>query len=74
MKALFSVVGLIATLFVGIIAGTLIGGFVGWCVNLVFPVVHDTLNHVTGLQLDAFDQGAVLGFVGGFLRPNASSK
>lgn len=71
MKAIFTIVGLIVTLFVGVIAGTLIGGVVGWCVNLAFPVVHDTLNHITGLQIDAFDQGAVLGFVGGFCRSSS---
>jgi len=74
MKALFAIVGVVATLFVAVIAGTFIGGVVGWCVNLAFPIVHDTLNQLTKLNLDAFDQGACLGFVGGFLRANVTTK
>jgi hypothetical protein len=63
-----AIVGIIVTLFVAVIAGTLIGGFVGWCVNLMFPVVNATLNQVSGLSLDAFDMGAVLGFLSGFIK------
>jgi hypothetical protein len=68
MAFIFSIVTLLAGLFVSIIAGTLMGGVVGWTVNLAFPVVTDTLNQLSGLSLSAFDQGAVLGFVGGFIR------
>ena len=74
MKALLAIVGIAATLFFAVIASTLIGGFVGWCVNLVFPVVNTTLNTISGLQLDAFDQGAVLGFFGSFFRSTLTSK
>ena len=72
MKALLAIVGVVVTLFVGVCAGTFFGGVAGWVVNLVFPVVHTTINTLTGLSLDAFDQGAVLGFVGGFIRTNSS--
>jgi hypothetical protein len=72
MKYIASVIGLIATLFFAVCAGTLFGGIASWVVNLPFPQVGQTLNTLTGLHLDAFDQGAVLGFVGGFLRSNSS--
>ena len=72
MKYLAAILGLIATLFFAVCAGTLIGGIVSWVVNLPFPQVGATLNTLTGLHLDAFDQGAVLGFLGGFIRSNSS--
>jgi len=74
MTYIFSIVGILVTLFIAVIASTLIGGVVGWTVNLMFPVVTSTLNQLSGLQLDAFDMGAVLGFFGSFFRSTASSK
>jgi hypothetical protein len=68
MQAIVSIVTILVGLFITIISGTLMGGVAGWTVNLVFPVVADTLNQLSGLSLSAFDQGAVLGFVGGFIR------
>jgi|LauGreDrversion4_2_1035121.scaffolds.fasta_scaffold2713237_2 hypothetical protein len=73
MKAFLAIVGVLVTLFFAIILGTFLGGIVGWCVNLMFPVVNVALNQVTGLALDAFDMGAVLGFVGGFFKTATSS-
>ena len=73
MKALLAIVGIVITLFVGVCAGTFFGGVAGWIVNMVFPQVHTALNTLTGLSLDAFDQGAVLGFLGGFIRSSASN-
>jgi hypothetical protein len=73
MKAILAIVGVVATLFVAVIAGTFIGGCVGWCVNLAFPVVNTTLNTLSGLSLDAFDQGAVLGFVSGFIKSSCTN-
>ena len=74
MAAILSVVGIVVTLFFMIILNTLMGGVVGWCVNFLFPVVNTTLNTLSGLQLDAFDQGAVLGFFGSFFRSTLKSK
>jgi len=74
MTYILSIVGILVTLFIAVIASTLIGGVVGWTVNLMFPVVTQTLNQLSGLQLDAFDMGAVLGFFGSFFRSTASSK
>lgn len=74
MTFIFSILGIVATLFFAVIAGTLIGGCVGWTVDLVFPVVNTTLNSLSGLQLDAFDMGAVMGFVSGFVKANCNSK
>jgi hypothetical protein len=66
MGFIFSIGGILISLFMAIIAGTLVGGIVGWTVDLVFPVVTQSLNKLTGLGIDAFDMGAVLGFVGSF--------
>lgn len=74
MTFIFSILGIVATLFIAVIAGTLIGGCVGWTVDLVFPVVNTTLNSLSGLQLDAFDMGAVMGFVSGFVKANCNGK
>jgi hypothetical protein len=73
MKAFLAIVGVLATLFFVVILTTLVGGIVGWCVNLLFPVVNVTLNQVSGLSLDAFDMGAVLGFVGSFFKSTSTS-
>jgi hypothetical protein len=37
-------------------------------------VVNASLNTLSGLQLDAFDMGAVLGFFGSFFRSTLKSK
>lgn len=71
MKAIVSIITIVVTLFIGVCAGTFFGGVASWIVNMVFPQVGTALNALTGLQLDAFDQGAVLGFVGGFIRSNS---
>lgn len=73
MKAIIAIVTVLFTLFVAVIAGTFIGGVVGWCVSLMFPVVNATLNQVSGLSLDAFDMGACLGFIGGFLKSTSTT-
>lgn len=72
MQVLISAFSIIVILFVGIIASTLVGGVVGWIVGAVFPFVPETLNALTGLQLTAFEVGAVLGFVGSFFRSSSS--
>jgi hypothetical protein len=74
MAFILSLVSIVASLFIAVIMGTLMGGVVGWTVDLVFPVVNQTLNQLSGLKLDAFDLGAVLGFVGGFIRSSCSQK
>jgi hypothetical protein len=74
MAAILASVGIVATLFFMVIINTLVGGVVGWCVDLVFPVVNASLNTLSGLQLDAFDMGAVLGFFGSFFRSTLKSK
>jgi hypothetical protein len=74
MAAILYSVGIVATLFFMVIITTLVGGVVGWTVDLVFPVVNTSLNTLSGLQLDAFDMGAVLGFFGSFFRSTLKSK
>ena len=72
MQALFliitGVVGMAIMLFLGIIANTLVGGIVGYVVDMVFPFVTATLNQVAHTQLTAFELGATLGFFGSFFR------
>jgi hypothetical protein len=69
-----AVVGIIGIVFFVIILGTLMGGVVGWIVNLLFPFVTVTLNALLGTTLTAFEMGAVLGFVGGFFRSSVTKK
>jgi hypothetical protein len=63
-----SALGIAALLFAATILGTLLGGVAGLIVGAVFPYVIASLNTVLGLSLTGFEMGAVLGFVGGFLR------
>lgn len=74
MNVVVSIIGVLAMLFVAVIASTLMGGVVGWCVGVVFPFVAATLNQLAGTELTAFEVGAVLGFVGAFFRSVSSSK
>ena len=62
MVALYSIVAL----FFSLIMTTLVGGCVGWAVDLVLPVVTLSLNKVLQLSLSGFELGCVLGFIGGF--------
>jgi len=64
----------VALLFIAVIATTVIGGVVGWVVGLVFPFVPQTINHVVGTELTAFEVGAILGFVGAFFRNNSTQR
>lgn len=73
MQFIFSILTILAGLFIAVIAGTFIGGVVGWCVDLMFPVVNTTLNTLSGLSLTAFDMGAVLGFVSGFVKSSCTN-
>lgn len=62
MTFIFSILGIVATLFIAVIAGTLVGGIVGW------------LAGAAGVGLTAFGIGAVMGFVSGFVKANCNSK
>lgn len=66
-------ISLVALLFVAILLSTLVGGVVGWTVDLMFPFVVTTLNTLTGLELTAFEMGAVLGFVGSFFKSSLTN-
>lgn len=78
MQAIFliitGVVGVAIALLLSIIANTLVGGIVGWVVDLVFPFVNATLNQVAHTQLTAFELGATLGFFGSFFRSTLKSE
>lgn len=66
-------VGVAAVLFLAILMSTVFGGIAGWVVGGVFPFVTDTIRGVSGLTLTNFEIGAVLGFVGSFLKTSSSS-
>ena len=66
-------VGVALVVFFFILLGTLLGGVAGWVVGGVFPFVTDTLREVSGLTLTNFELGAVLGFLGGFVRSSSVS-
>jgi hypothetical protein len=74
MVVFVGVISLVALLFVAILLGTLVGGVVGWTVDLMFPFVVVALNTLTGLSLTAFEMGAVLGFVGSFFKSSLTNK
>jgi hypothetical protein len=65
--------GVAALLFVAIILSTLFGGIAGWVVGAIFPFVTDTIRDLSGTTLTNFQIGAVLGFVGSFLKSSSSS-
>jgi len=66
-------IGVAVVLFFVIILSTLLGGVAGWVVGGVFPFVTDTIRGLSGLTLTNFEIGAVLGFVGGFIRSSSAS-
>lgn len=72
--ALMSVALAAGILFLGVIASTLVGGCVGWTVDLAFPFVFSTINHLTGLTMTPFEIGATLGFCGSFVRTRVSTE
>jgi hypothetical protein len=74
MAVILSIMGLVITLFIAVLASTVIGGVVGWIVEAVFPFVAVTLNGLAGTELTGFELGAVLGFFGSFFRSSCSSK
>ena len=74
MQIIVAAFGIVALLFIAVLASTVIGGVVGWIVEAVFPFVIISLNELTGLKLTGFEMGAVLGFVGSFFRSSSSSK
>lgn len=64
----------VAVVFFGLILlSTIFGGIAGWVVGGVFPYVTDTIREISGLTLTNFELGAVLGFVGSFLKTSSSS-
>lgn len=65
--------GVAAMLFVAILLSTVFGGIAGWVVGGVFPYVTDTVRTLSGTDLTNFQIGAVLGFVGSFLKSTVST-
>ncbi len=74
MSTVSDLIAVIALLFIGTLSSTLMGGVVGWIVELAFPFVNTTLNQIAQTQLTGFETGAVLGFFGSFFRSSLSTK
>jgi len=70
---IIAALGVAGLLFVAILLSTVFGGIAGWVVGGVFPFVTDTVRGISGLTLTNFEIGAVLGFVGSFLKTSSSS-
>ena len=72
MEALSKVFGVaflgIGVLFLLIILSTLMGGICGWTVGLIFTDTIAALKQFMGVDVTNFELGAMLGFVGGFLK------
>ena len=66
-------VAVIGGIFFLIILGTLMGGFAGWVVGLVFVDTIASLKQFLGLAVTNFELGAMLGFVGGFFRSSQTN-
>ena len=68
-----SILGVILLLFVWPIVAVLGGSFAGWIVGLVFPSTFEL--SLARFSLDSFQPwqiGAILGFIGGFLKTSVS--
>lgn len=74
MQVTFGLILVAVLFFFSALLSTVIGGFVGWVVNMVFPFVTATLNGLAGTELTGFEMGAVLGFFGSFFRSSQTNK
>lgn len=70
----FAALGMVGLMFFMIILSTLMGGVVGWTVEMFFPFVTATLNQLGHLNLTGFEMGACLGFFGSFFRSSNTNK
>jgi len=65
--------GVALLVFIATLMSTVFGGIAGWVVGGVFPYVTDTIRELSGLTLTNFELGALLGFVGSFMKSSSSS-
>lgn len=76
--ALFKIIGgmvvLGATVFCLIILSTAFGALSGWCVGQVWPNTFKLWTARLGLDVEPWQVGAMLGFVGSFFKTFAPSK
>ena len=73
--AFLGVLGFGFTLFLASILGTVFGAMGGWFVGLLFDETLVLVADMFGISgTPAWQLGAILGFVGGFLRTSVSSK
>ena len=71
-QVIAGVVGVVVLIFVAVLLGTVMGGVAGWIVGLFFDAPQQVAT-LLGLELTNFQVGALLGFVGGFLKSSSSS-
>lgn len=74
MGVLLAAIAMVGLLFFAVLLSTIMGGIVGWVVDMVFPFVIATLNQLAHLNLTGFEMGAVLGFFGSFFRSSNTNK
>lgn len=70
MKTVATVIGgiilIVVALFLGVLAGSAIGAFVGWVLGNVFVATFTKLTLLTGFA--PYQLGVIGGFIGGFVR------
>ena len=73
-KAFVAFILVVFMLFIIIIASTIMGGVAGWVVGGVFPEIMAHTKAWFGVDVTNFQFGAMIGFVGSFLRNSSSIK
>jgi hypothetical protein len=75
MKALTVITALFLALFLVPLVGVLFGSFSGWVVGLIFSGTCEYfLQYFKLIEVEMWEIGAFLGFVGSFFRSAVSSK
>lgn len=63
-----------AFVFLGVCLGTLMGSLSGWVVGHVWPNTFRLWLKIAGWNVSPWQVGAMLGFVGGFIRPRLTKE
>lgn len=73
MQVIIALVLIAVVLLVAPLLGACVGAFTGWVVGAVFSDSMMHLQKLLGTQAEAYQIGAMLGFIGGFFRSSSSS-
>lgn len=75
MNAIFAGILILVLVFIACIGGALVGSGAGWVVGLVFDDSLKLLATAMGIPTaEPYQLGAILGFVGGFVRASVSTE